>query len=121
MEVAVHRHRKAIAHSCDGPERVGPRPEMGHRPQVLHGVAFRRDRVAVRVLDPANHLDALGLDLEPLPLPLRLDQRALDLDSAMRGQVQDLGLIVRQRGLGDHLDRVEARPIVDLKEREPGL
>ncbi len=39
----------------------------------------------------------------------------------MRGQVQDLGLIVRQRRLRDDLDRLEARAVVDLEEREPRL
>ena len=121
VEVAVHGHRQAVADPRHRAERVGPRPQVGHRPQVLERVPLGRDRVVVGVLDPADHLDPIGLDLEPLPLALRLDQRALDPHGAVRGQVEDLGLIVRQRRLGDDLDRVEARAVVDLEEREPGL
>ena len=121
MEVAVHGHRQAVAHPRDRPERVGPRPQMGHRPQVLHGVPLGRDRVSIRVLDPPDHFDAIGLDLEPLAFALRFDQRALDAHGAVRGQVQDLGLIIGQRCFGDDLDRLEARAIVHLEKREAGL
>ena len=121
VEVPVHGHRQAVAHPRDRSERVGPRPQVCHGPQVLHRVPLGRDRVTVRVLDPADHLDAIGLDLEPLTLALRFGQRARDAHRAVRGQVQDLGLVVRQRRLGDDLDRLEARAVVDLEEREPGL
>ena len=121
VEVSMHGHRQAIADPRHRAERVGPRAQVGHRPQVLHRVPLGRDRVTVRVLDPADHLDAIGFDLEPLTLALRLDQRAGDANGTVRGQVQDLGLVVRQARLGDDLDRLEARAVVDVKEREPGL
>ena len=70
MKVTVDGHRQAVADPCDRAKRVGPRPEMGNRPQVLHGVPLGRDRVSIRVLDPADDLDAIGLDLEPLAFAL---------------------------------------------------
>ena len=63
---------RQCAHPRHRAERVGARPQVGHGPQVLHRVPLGRDRIAVRVLDPADHLDAVGLDLEPLALALRL-------------------------------------------------
>ena len=70
MKVAVDGHRQAVAHPRDRAEGVGPRPQMGDRPQVLHGVPLGRDRVSVRVFDPADDLDAIGLDFKPLTLAL---------------------------------------------------
>ena len=35
--------------------------------------------------------------------------------------MEDLGLVVGQRGFGDDLDRIEARAVVNLKKRQAGL
>ena len=83
---------------------------------MFHGVAFGGDRVTVRVFDPADHYHAIGLDLEPLTFAQGFGQRSLDAHGAMRGQVQDLGLIVGQRRLGHNLDRLETRAVVYLQE-----
>jgi hypothetical protein len=70
VEVAVDGHRQAVAHPSDRPECVGPRAQMGHRSQVLHGVPLGRDRIAVRVLDQTDDLHAIGLDLKALTFAL---------------------------------------------------
>ena len=89
--------------------------------QVFHRVPLGRHGITVRVLDPADHVDAIGFDFEPLTLALRLDQRAGNANGTVRGQVHDLGLIIRQARLGDDLDGLEARAVVNLEERQPGL
>ena len=91
----MHGHRETVPDPRHRAERVCPRAQVGHRPQVLHRVSFGGDRVTVRVLDQADHIDAIGLDLEPLTLALRLDQRADRADGTVGGQVQDLRLVVR--------------------------
>ena len=76
VEVAMDGHREAVAHPRHRAEGVGPRPEMGDRTQVLERVPLGRDRITgpgPRHMPTTSTL--IGLDLEPLPLALRLHER----------------------------------------------
>ena len=75
VEEAVHGHRQAVPHPGDGAEGVGAGPQVGDLAQVLERVLLGGDRVGLGVVDPADDLDRLGLDLDRLALALGLDQR----------------------------------------------
>ena len=65
---------------------------------------------------------ALGrLQLDRLPLALARDDGAGDLDRAARGELQHLGLVVRERVRHDRLHGVEARAVGDGDERDARL
>ena len=114
-------HGQAVTDAGHGTERVRARAQVGHLAEVLEGVALRRDGVAVRVVDPADDLERLGLQLHALALALGGCQDAADDDRAARRQAQHVGLVVGQ-GRGRHdLERGEAGAVVDLHEGQPGL
>ena len=72
MEVAVHRLCQAVADARDGAEQVGARPQVRDFAQELQRVRLGLDRVGFRILDPADDLDVLRLDLETsVPGPAR--------------------------------------------------
>ena len=60
-----------IAHASDGAEGIGARPQVGLGAQVFEAVTLLGDRVSLRVLDHADHLDGTGLDFHALALALR--------------------------------------------------
>ena len=111
----------AVPHARDRAERVRARPQVRHFAQVLERGLLRLNRIGVRVVDPADDLDRLGLQLDRLPLALARRQRTGRDDRAARRQLLDLALVVGQRGRRDDLDRVEAGAVVDVDERQPGL
>ena len=55
------------------------------------------------------------------PLPCDATSVPVGRDRAAGGQLQDLVLVVGQRGRGHDLERVEARAVVDVEEGEAGL
>ena len=94
---------------------------MADLAEVLEGVALGRDGVGLRVVHPADDLDRVGQDLDGLPLALRLGDGARDGDRAAGRQAEDLGLVVRERRGGHDLERVEARPVVDVRNESPAF
>ena len=60
--------RQRVPHARRRPDHVGARPQMRHLAQELHRVRLRLDRIGVRVVDPADHLDRARLHLERLAL-----------------------------------------------------
>jgi len=117
--VLVNGERDPVANPRHGTDGVGPRTQVRDLAQVLEGVLLGRHRIGIRIIHPADDLDALGLHLESLSAALRRDQRAERNDGATRRQVPHLGLIVDERLVGDHLDGVEAGAVVQVNEREP--
>jgi hypothetical protein len=100
------------------PSVFGPRPQVGDLAQILERRPLRLDRVGVRVVDPTDHLDGVGLQLHGLTLSLALDQRPARNHRAAGRQLPDLAFVVRQRRGGDDLERVETRPVVQMDERQ---
>jgi hypothetical protein len=90
-------------------------------PKVLEAMPLGRDRVGVRVVDPTDHDDGVGQELDGLALGRRCSDGAGDGNGAAHGQMQDLVLVVGEGRRSNHLDGVEAGPVVDVQEREPGL
>ncbi len=58
VEVAVDRLGQRVAHARRRADDVGARPQVRDLAQIFHGVVLGRDRIGVRVVDPADHLDA---------------------------------------------------------------
>ena len=83
-------------------------------------MALLLQRIRRRV-GPAVDGDFLGQHLGRLPLGRRGADHALDGDAATGGELEDLALVVRQRGLGDDLDVAEARAVVEFEEAEAAL
>jgi len=84
-------------------------------------VVLGLNRVAVRVLDPAQHLDFVGLQLDGLAAPFGLDQRAAAADRAAGRQSPDFAVVIRQGLIGHHLQIGKAGAVVDLDEGKTGL
>ena len=78
------------------------------------------DRVGLGV-GGADDGNAARLELDRLARRGGGREFPLNLDAATGGDVLDLGLVVRQRGLRDHLKAPEARPVVHLDEGEAPL
>ena len=121
VEEAMDRLRQRVAHARRRADHVGARPQMRDLAQELHRVRLRLDRIGVRVVDPADHLDRARLHLERLALGRRRHDRAGRLDRAAGGELQDLVGVVRQRVRRDHLHRMERRAVRQVHERDAGL
>src|SRR6185295_10621014 len=63
----------------------------------------------------------LRLQLHRLALPLARGQRAVRDHRTARRQPLDLAVVVGKRRRGHDLQRIEARAVVDVNEREPRL
>ena len=63
-------HAEAVPDARDGAERVRARPQVRDLAQVLERVLLRLNRIGLRVVDPADDLDRVGLQLDGLPLSL---------------------------------------------------
>jgi hypothetical protein len=121
VEVAVDRPGQGVPHAGDRPEGVGPRPQVGDLAQVLEAVTLGRDGIGVGIVDPADDLDGLGGQLDGLALALALHEIAAADDRAAGGELEDLGLVVRQLLGADDLEGVEAGAVADGQEGEPRL
>src|ERR1019366_6947999 len=86
-----------------------------------HGVRFGLDRIRIRILHPADHLDGARLHLERLALRGRGYDRSGRLQGAAGGELLDLVGVIRERVRGDHLQRVERRTIGEVHERDACL
>ena len=102
-------------------DHVGARPQMRDLAQELQRVRLRLDRIGVRVVDPADHLDRARLHLERLPLRRRRHDRPGRLDRAAGRELQDLVGVIGQRVRRDHLHRMERRSVRQVHERNAGL
>ena len=121
MEEAVDCHREAMAHARDGAEGVGARTQVGDIAQVLERMLLRRDRVGVGIVHESVHFDLGGLQFNRLPLALARDHNAADLNRAASGELEHLGLVVRNGVGDDRLHGVEAGAIGDGDEGNAGL
>jgi hypothetical protein len=121
VKVAMDCHAEAMAHAGHGAERVRPRAEVGHFAQVFERRALLLDWIPFRVVYPPDDVHGLGLELDGLSQPLALGQHAGHRNRAPGGQLLDLALVVGQRAGGDHLERIEARAVVHVDERNSGF
>ena len=121
VEVAMDGHGEAVPDPGHRADAVRAHAQVGDLAQVLEGVVLGLDRVAVRVVDPADDIDRVGDQLDVLALALRGDERSADGDRAAAGQARDLVVVVVERRRGHDLERSEARSVVDVQEGEPGL
>ena len=121
VEVAVDRLGEAVADARDRAEQVGARAQVRDLAQEFQRVRLGLDRVGFRIVDPADHFDRFGLDLEALALALRGHQRAGGDHRAAGGEPLHFGFVVGQRARRDDLDRREAGAVADVDERQPGL
>ena len=69
VEVAMDRHAEAVPDARHGAERVGPRPQVRDLAQVLERGLLRLDRIRLRVVDPADDLDASACSSTACPCP----------------------------------------------------
>ena len=81
-KIAMDRLRQRVAHPRRGADHIGARPQMRDLAQIFHGVRLGLDRIGIRVVDPADHLDGARLHLERLALGRRRHDRAGRLDGA---------------------------------------
>ena len=95
VEELVHGPGEAVAHPSDCSERVGPWPQVGHLPEKLEAVSLGRDRIRVRIIDPAFHANPGRLEFHRLASPARLDENASCGHGAAAAEVQDLARVVR--------------------------
>ncbi len=121
VEEAMDRLRQRVAHPRRRADHVGARPQMRHLAQELHRVRLRLDRIGVRVVDPADHLDRARLHLERLPLGGRRHDRPGRLDRATGRELEDLVGVIGQRVRRHHLHRMERRSVGQVHERDAGL
>ena len=121
VEEPVDRLRQRVSHSRRRRNHVGPRAQMRHLAQELHRVRLRLDRIGVRVVHPADHLDRARLHLERLPLRRRRHDRPRRLHRATGRQLQDLIGVIGQRARRDHLHRMERRSVRQVHERNARL
>ena len=91
VEEPVDRMRDRMAHAGQRADDVRARPQVGDVAQELERVRLRLDRIGIRILDPADHADRIGLHLERLPLRRRRHDRAGGLHRAAGREVHDVG------------------------------
>src|SRR6185295_7328009 len=111
VEVAMDRHAEAVADARHSAERVRPGTEVRDFAQVFERGALRLNGVRLGVVNPADDLDALGLQLDRLPLPLARGEDAAGDDRASGGQLFDLAFVVGQGSGRHYLERVETGPV----------
>jgi len=75
-----------------------------------------RNRVCIRILDPANHLDAVCENFDRLALPFGLHNLPGADHRTTRRQTLNLGRIVIQFTWRDDLHSVEAAAVMDLQK-----
>ena len=116
----MDRLRERVPDAGDGAEGVRARAQVGHRAQVLEGVALLRDRIGLGVVHFAEHPKRARLHLDALALALGSDQFAFDGNGAARAEFGHGGVVVE--GLvGNDLQIAEAAAVVDGDEAETAL
>src|SRR5262249_10762182 len=121
MKVAVHGHAQRVPHTGNCAKRIRPWAQMRDLAQVFERGLFGLNRIAIRVVDPSDYVDGFRLKLHRLPLTLACRQRAGRDQGAARRDFLDFALIVRERGSSDHLEWIEAGPVVEVNERQASL
>ena len=121
MKEAMNRLRHRVPHARGGTHHIGARPQVRHLAQVLHGVHFRRDRVGIRIVHPANHLDGCGLHFERLALGGRRDDGAGCFHGAAGGELDHFRFVIAQGIRRHHLHRMEAGTIGNADKRNARL
>ena len=97
VKVAMDRHAEAVTHTRHRTERVRPRPEVRYFTEILERRLLLLDWVRFRVVNPADDVDALGLQLDGLPLTLTGCQHTCRRERTSRGELLDLALVIGQR------------------------
>ena len=69
VEEAMDGHSHVVAHTVDRPEGIGTRTQVRNLAEELEAMPLLLQRVG-RGVGCTEHLDALGLELDRLPLPL---------------------------------------------------
>jgi hypothetical protein len=108
VEKAMDRLGERVAHPCRGADHIGARAQMGDLAQEFHAVRLGLDRIAVRIVDPADDLNGGRLHLERLSLGGRRHDHAGRCDGAAGGELLNLVGVVGQRIGRHHLDGMEA-------------
>ena len=104
----MDRLRETMPHARHCAKRVRARPKVGNVAQIFEAVLFGRNRIRVRIIDPADDFHVAGLNLIRLAFALRFDQRAGDDRGTAGGHVKDFVRVIRQRRRRDNLNRIEA-------------
>lgn len=94
---------------------------MGNFAQKFQGMRLRLNRIGFRIVDPPDYLDCMRLNLKSLAFALRRHQLTIGNDRATAGQFGDFIGVVRQCIRCDDLDRIEARSVAQVDERQTGL
>ena len=116
LEKLVHRVGEAAAHTKDRAEEIRTRPQVRDLAEELQRVAFFLERVGR--ISEAEHHHRLRDHLPFLTLALRGHELAADFHRGASVGVKDFGRVVRQLGVGDDLDALEAGTVIELDERK---
>ena len=119
MEEAVHRLGQAVPNPSDR-RTCWCGCAVGDFPQVFERVPFGGHGIGVWIFDQAHHFHFGRLHLDGLALALALGQDSATHDRTAGGQGLDFR-VVGEIALGDHLQGVKARTVVDRQEGQPRL
>ena len=117
VEEPMDRLRQRVPYPRRRRDHVRPRPQMRDLAQELERVRLGLNRIRIRVVDPADHLDRLRLHLERLPLRRRRHDRPRRLHRAAGRELQDLVGVIGQRIRRDHLQRMKQRSIRQVRTK----
>ena len=121
VKKAVNRAGDGVAYACGRADHVGARTQMRDFTQELHGVRLRRDRVGVRIIDPANDLDRGGLHFKWLPFGGRRHDQPGSFDGAASGEFLHFFGVIDECIRHNDLHRMKARAIGHVDERNTRL
>ena len=112
---------KRVADARCRRDDIRPRPQMRDLAQEFQGVRFGLDRIAVRVLHPADHTNRGRLHLEWLAFRRRRHDQPRRFDGTTRRELQDFIGVVRKRVRRDDLDGLEETTIQTPARRKSRL
>jgi len=111
---------QGAAEPGDGPERVRPRAKVGLCPEVLEAVSLRLNGISLGIgLTQQEH--PRGLDLKTLALGRAVHEPALNYNGRPAGQVKNIVLVVGELLVGDDLNVVQARAVIESQKAESPL